>query len=109
MTQTTEQQQQTNGGLTGAVNTAADRATTAVGSGMESLAGTVRENLPHDGMIGAASSAVADTLEKGGRYLQEHTPADMLDDIATAIRKNPMTSLMIGVGLGFLMARMWKR
>jgi len=115
MAQATEHKEQT-GGITGAVkqvasavNSAADSATTVVGGGMESLAGTIRDHTPHDGMIGAASGAVADTLASGGRYLKEHSPADMANDVAEMIRKNPMTCLMVGIGLGFLMARMLKR
>jgi hypothetical protein len=111
----TEQKKET-GGITGAIHQAgaavhsvADSATTAVGSGMESLAGTIRENTPHDGMVGTASTAVANTLESGGRYLKEHTPADMFNDVTEVVRKNPMTCLMIGLGVGFLLARMLKR
>ena len=48
----------------------ANEATSAVGGGMTSLASTIRENTPREGVFGAASSSVADTLEKGGRYLQ---------------------------------------
>jgi len=115
MAQATEHKEET-GGVTGAVkqvasavSSAADRATTVVGSGMESLAGTIRDHTPHDGMIGSASGAVADTLASGGRYLQEHSPADMFNDMGEMIRKNPMTCLMVGLGFGFLMARMLKR
>lgn len=92
-----------------AIHSAADSATTAVGSGLESLAGTVRENLPRAGMVGTASTAVADTLQSGGEYLKSHTPADMCADMTSVVRKNPMTFLMIGLGVGFLLARMLKR
>src|ERR1700674_3326169 len=52
-----------------AVGDKANEATSAVGGGMKSLAGTIRENAPHQGALGTASSSVADTLDKGGRYL----------------------------------------
>jgi len=115
MANTTEKKE-TTGGLTGMVkqagstlHSAADSATTAVGSGMESLGHTVRDNLPREGMVGGAATAVADTLESGGRYLKDHTPADMMNDVTEVVRRNPMTCLMIGIGFGFLMARMLKR
>ena len=37
----------------------AEAATSAVGSGMKSLAGTIRESTPQSGILGSASSAVA--------------------------------------------------
>ena len=92
-----------------AVHQAADSATTAVGSGMESLAGKVRDNLPREGMVGSAACAVASTLESGGQYLKEKTPGDMLEDVTNLLRKNPMTAVLIGLGVGFLIARMMKR
>jgi len=104
------------GGITGAmhqagsaVSSVAGSATTAVASGLESLAGTIRDNTPHEGMLGTASQTVANTLESGGRYLKDHSPADMFNDVTDMIRKNPMTALMLGMGVGFLLARMMKR
>jgi len=76
---------------------------------MASLGHTVRDNLPHDGMVGQAADAVAGSLESGGRYLQQHSPADMWNDVTDLVRKNPMTCLMIGLGFGFLLARLVKR
>jgi hypothetical protein len=92
-----------------ALHSVADSATSAVGSGMESLAGTIRDHTPHEGMIGTASNAVADTLESGGRYLKEHTPAEMFNDVTDLIRRNPLTCVMVGLGVGFLLARLTKR
>jgi len=116
MANPTSTEKKETGGLTGmvqqagsAVHSAADSATTAVGSGMESLGHTVRDNLPREGMVGSAASAVAGSLESGGRYLKEHSPADMWNDVTDLVRKNPMTCLMIGLGIGFLLARMVKR
>jgi len=110
------EKKETTGGVTGvvqqagsALHSAADSAATAVGSGMESLGAAVRNNTPNQGMIGTASNAVAGTLESGGRYLKEHSPSDMLNDVTEVIRKNPMTCLLVGFGLGFLLARTLKR
>lgn len=83
----------------------AEDATSAVGGSMKSLAGTIRENAPREGMLGSASSAVASTLESGGRYLQEHGLSGVGDDLTNMIRRNPVPSLLIAVGLGFLIAR----
>jgi hypothetical protein len=87
------------------VGTKAEEATHAVGSGMKSLAGTLRENLPHEGMMASASSAVANTLERGGRYLEEEGLSGIGDDLTNMIRRNPIPALLIGIGIGFLIAR----
>src|SRR5262249_55230634 len=83
----------------------AEDATTAVGSGMKSLAGSIRDSGPREGMLGSASSAVASTLESGGRYLQEHGLKGIGDDLTNVIRRNPIPTLLIAVGLGYLVAR----
>ena len=83
----------------------AEEATSSVGSGMRSLAGTLRENLPHEGMMGSASSAVADTLERGGRYLEEEGLSGVGADFTDLIRRNPIPALLVGIGIGFLLGR----
>jgi hypothetical protein len=83
----------------------AEDATAAVGSGMTSLADTIEENAPHAGVIGAASSAVAHTLEEGGQYLKDKGLKGVGDDLTTLIRNHPLPTLFIGIGLGYLLAR----
>jgi hypothetical protein len=87
----------------------ASEAATAVGSGMESLAGTIRERGPREGMWGSASDQVARTLETGGRYLKEEGLSGMLDDVAVMVRKNPIPAILVGIGVGFLLARTTSR
>lgn len=87
----------------------ANEATSAVGGGMKSLAGTIRENTPREGMLGTASSAVADTLESGGRYLQEENLSGMAKDITNLIRRNPIPAVLVGIGFGFMLAKLTTR
>jgi hypothetical protein len=83
----------------------AEDAASSVGGGMASLAGTIRENAPREGMLGSAAASVADTLESGGRYLQEEGFGGMADDLTDLIRRNPIPAVLVGIGLGFLLAR----
>jgi len=83
----------------------AESATHAVGSGMQSLAGTIRENLPREGVIGTASSTVARGLESSGRYLEKESLQGMAEDLTNVIRRNPIPAILIGIGLGFVLAR----
>jgi len=83
----------------------AEDATHAVGSGMQSLAGTVRDNLPKQGVLGTASSTIAKGLESGGKYLEKEGLAGIAEDVTNLIRRNPIPALFIGIGLGFLISR----
>jgi len=83
----------------------ADEATSAVGAGMKNLAGTIRDRAPDKGVVGAAGSAVADTLESGGQYLQQHGLSGVGEDLTNMIRRNPIPAVLLCVGVGFLIAR----
>jgi hypothetical protein len=83
----------------------ADDATTAVGDGLRSLGNTIRAHTSHDGAVGEASSAVANTLESTGRYLQEEGLKGMTDEVTNLIRRNPIPALLVAFGAGFLIAR----
>jgi hypothetical protein len=87
----------------------ADDAASAVGGGMKSLAGTVRQRGPHDGFLGSAASTTADALERGGRYLQEEGVTGMAEDLTNLIRRHPIPAMLVGIGLGFLVARLSSR
>ncbi len=96
---------QTAGDLASTAGQRAREAASSVGSGMQGFAHTLRENLPREGMMGRASSAVADTLESSGRYLQEEGFSGMVDDLSAVIRRNPIPAVLVGLGLGFLLGR----
>jgi ElaB/YqjD/DUF883 family membrane-anchored ribosome-binding protein len=83
----------------------AEDATHRVGKGMESLAGTIREKLPNQGVLGAAGSSVASSLESSGRYLEEEGISGMAEDVTQLIRRNPVPAVLVGIALGFLIAR----
>jgi len=81
----------------------AENAMGAVGSQMTRLAGTIREKAPHEGPLGTAATTVAENLQAGGRYLQEHDLADMSKEVTQMVRKHPLPSLLMGFGLGCLL------
>jgi len=82
-----------------------DEALTAVGERMTSLAGTIREKAPHEGTLGTAASTVADRLQAGGQYLQDHGLEDMAEDMAGMVRRYPLQSVLVGLGIGFLLGQ----
>jgi hypothetical protein len=81
----------------------------ATGKGIENLAQGLRDNTPNDGFLGAASSRVAETLETSGKYLEEHGMSDMVNDLTDIIRRNPIPAVLVGVGIGFVLARATSR
>jgi len=83
----------------------AEEATAALGGGLKAAGEAIRQNAPHDGRLGQASSAVAQTLSDTGAYLEREGLQGMGSDLATLIKKNPIPALLIGIGLGFLVAR----
>lgn len=87
----------------------AEDATHAFGSGMQSLAGTIRDHSPQSGMLGSATGSVASSLESGGKYLQQEGLSGIANDITDLIRRNPLPSLLVGVGIGFILARATSR
>lgn len=80
-------------------------ARSSVGEGIESLADKIRDKGPHEGMLGTATSGVADTMHSAGAYLRDHDFSEMGKDVTNVIRRYPVQSLLIGIGLGFLLAR----
>lgn len=107
-----------------------DTMSPAHSSGREDTAGTVAgrpANTPHEGPITTAVTAVVDGLESaqsavataatavvGGvesasSYLHEKNFAEMGTDLTTLIRRYPIQSLLVGVGLGYILARLTAR
>ena len=87
----------------------ADEATAALGQRVQSVAGTLRERGPQEGMLGNATGAVADRLDSAGRYMQEEGLVGMAEDVTELIRRNPIPAMFIGIGVGFLLARLLRR
>jgi hypothetical protein len=83
----------------------AEDATAAVGSGMQTLADKVRDNTPHEGMLGTASRGVADAIDNAGKYVEDKNLSGMMDDVTGLIKRNPVPALLLGLGIGFLIGR----
>jgi cell division septum initiation protein DivIVA len=56
-------------------------------------------------VVNKAGEYVSEAWESGSRYFQEHNFKDMADDLAGVIRRNPIPALLVGIGLGFVLAR----
>jgi hypothetical protein len=63
--------------------------------------GAVKDN----DVVNKAGDYVSDAWESGSRYFQDHNFSDMAEDVAGVIRRNPIPAMLVGVGLGFILAR----
>jgi len=83
----------------------AEDATAAVASGIQGLAGQVRDSGPQSGMLGTATRGVADGLEGAGKYLEDKNLSGMMDDVTGLIKRNPVPAVLLALGIGFLVGR----
>jgi len=85
----------------------ADRAAAAMGTQVASAGDGLRSRLPDNGMLKDAGERVASALETSGRYLEEHKLSGSMEDLTTLVKRYPLQSIAIGVGIGFLFARIF--
>jgi len=79
----------------------ANEAAPVIGEKMKSLASAIREKAPR---LATSASKVADGLESASNYLQEKKFDHLGEDFWGLVRRYPMRSLLIGLGLGFLLS-----
>jgi len=84
--------------------TKASQSMSAVGEKIGSLADTIREKAPHEGAIGTAATTVANKLGAAGSYLQEKNVDHVVGDLTGMIRRYPIPALLVGLGIGYLLA-----
>jgi uncharacterized protein YjbJ (UPF0337 family) len=74
-----------------------------VASRLTETEGEVRATLQET--VATAASAVADTVKGAGGYLQETGMNQMTGDLVGLIRRHPVASVLIGLGVGLLVGR----
>jgi ElaB/YqjD/DUF883 family membrane-anchored ribosome-binding protein len=103
-----------------AMDAGKERAGEAVETGKNRIAGqleTLGERLEErghamedaggvQGRAGQVALRASEGLNTSADYLRSHDPAEMRDDLETAIRDRPLFSVGIAVGAGFLLARL---
>jgi len=79
--------------VAGTVTDKADSAVSSAGSGIQNLAGQIRDRGPQSGVLGSATSTVASTLENTGKYLEEQGVTGMADDLTNMIKQYPIPAV----------------
>jgi uncharacterized protein YjbJ (UPF0337 family) len=87
----------------------ANEAAPVIGEKVKSLASAIREKAPREGKIGTTATKVAGGLESASDYLQEKKFDHLGEDFNGLVRRYPLQSVLVGLGLGFLLARRSKR
>ena len=82
-----------------------ERATQAIGRGLQQVGDSVLQNSPEAGTLHDASERVAETLNNVGDYLDQNGVNGMSDDLTQVIRKNPIPSVLLGMAIGFLISK----
>jgi hypothetical protein len=77
----------------------------SMGGRIRSAAESVRETTAADGPVAHAANTVADKLDRVGGYLEEQDLSGVKDDVEGIIRRYPVETLLVGVSVGYLLAR----
>jgi len=80
----------------------------AAGHKLEEFAGAIRDRAP-EGKVGELVTNTASALERSGGYLGSASMESVRGDMESLIRRYPVQSLAVGLGIGFLMARALRR
>lgn len=82
--------------------------TASTGVGIQELSDRLLKNAPHTGALGSVSQAVAGAVKEGGEYLEGVKLSGMTEDLAQLVRRNPIPSVVIAIGLGWFVGRKLK-
>lgn len=88
-----------------AVGKKADDLTAAAGHEIREFGATIAKKAPHDGVTGAASQAVADTIKGSGRYIEDAKLSGMAHDVEQVVKNHPIPALLLCLGVGFCIGR----
>jgi len=91
-----------------AVGQKADEVTSAAGHEIREFGDTIAHRGPHQGLAGAASQAVADSIKGSGRYIEEAKLSGMAHDVEQVVRNHPIPALLVCFGIGFCLGRVMK-
>lgn len=87
------------------VGNKADELTASAGHSLQGLGAQISKNTPHTGMLGTASQAFARTVRDGGEYIEEAKLSGITEDVTQLVRRNPITAILIAIGLGWYVGR----
>ena len=85
-----------------------DDVMSSTGDKLSSLANTMKDSVPTNGKLRSALTTVADGIESSGTYLSEHGVNDVSKDISGLVKRYPLRSILVGLGIGVVAGRIMK-
>lgn len=77
-----------------------------VGERIAGASDTIQGKLRETGKeVGEVVSAVSDKVRSSAQYLEESSMQEVVEDVTTLIKRYPIHAVIIGAGIGFLLAR----
>ena len=101
--QEVERRLQEYGGRTAGVAATVTSAAQGVASSVTETVGTAATKAQE--MAGSAATVVTDTAAGVGTYVQEKGLQGLSEDLTQLIRRYPVPALLVGLGIGFVLAR----
>ncbi len=86
----------------------ADDLTAAAGHEIREFGDTIAKKASHQGLTGAASQVVADSIKGSGRYIEEAKLSGMAHDVEQVVKNHPIPALLICLGVGFCLGRIMR-
>lgn len=91
--------------LASAAGEKANEYAASAGKGIKQAGEAIAKQGPQEGMLGDATKAVGETVQKTGAYLEDAKLDGMAKDLTELIKAHPVPALLVGVGLGVLLGR----
>lgn len=87
----------------------ADYLASSAGRGVQRFGEQLSRTAPHSGMLGDVSQSVAHSITEGGEYLESSKLSGLGKDLTKVIQRNPIPTIAISIGLGWLASRMFRK
>ncbi len=87
-----------NGGRTGEQSTSS-----YVSSTIDSIGNAISEYLPNSEVFAKSGKAITDSFKTAEGYFKNHDMKAMSEDLTNVVKRNPLPSVWLGVGIGFLL------
>lgn len=93
--------------LTGQASSVADTGMEKAVSGMDSLAGTLRERGESMGnsQVSSIATTAADKIEAGAEMLRGKDTDQIVTDLEALVRRKPVESVLVAAGIGFVLSK----
>lgn len=90
------------------VGNQADELTANAGIGIQAFGNSLNRNAPDDGLLRSVSEVVASAARDGGEYLEHAKFTGIVEDVTQVIRRNPLRSVLVALGVGWFLGRRTK-